>query len=483
MYTAQLLIGDRDASASGGATFERRDPVRGEVATVAAAASAADAVAAASAAAAAFPAWSATPPAARRAVLNRAAEVLLARTPDVVRAMARETGASPQWATFNVRLAADMLREAAAMTTQIGGQVIPSEHPANLALAVRQPAGVCVGIAPWNAPVILGVRAVAMPLACGNTVVLKSAEMCPMTHRLIAEVLRAAGLPAGVVNVVSNAPADARAVVDALIAHPAVRRVSFTGSTRVGRLIAESCARHLKRALLELGGKAPMVVLDDADLDAAVQAAAFGAYANQGQICMSTERLVVDATVADAFVEKLAAKVRTLRAGVPGSEGCVLGAMIDRDAVDRVRSMIDDALAKGAVLVAGGEAEGTVMQPALLDHVTPAMRLYRDESFGPVVGVVRVHSVEEAVTVANDNDYGLAAAVFGRDVVRALAVARQIDSGICHVNAATVHDEPQMPFGGVKASGYGRFGGTAAIDEFTELRWITVQGEPAHYPF
>ena len=337
-------------------------------------------------------------------------------------------------------------------------------------------------VAPGKVPFrIAALAGAGVKVAAGAGAIVEAADR--PADWVLSAIVGAAGLPPGALNVVSNAPADARAVVDALIAHPAVRRVSFTGSTRVGRLIAESCARHLKRALLELGGKAPMVVLDDADLDAAVQAAAFGAYANQGQICMSTERLVVDASVADAFVEKLAAKVRTLRAGVPGSEGCVLGAMIDRDAVDRVRSMIDDAMAKGAVLVAGGEAEGTVMQPALLDHVTPAMRLYRDESFGPVVGVVRVHSVEEAVTVANDNDYGLAAAVFGRDVVRALAVARQIDSGICHVNAATVHDEPQMPFGGVKASGYGRFGGTAAIDEFTELRWITVQGEPAHYPF
>lgn len=483
MYNVRLLIGDRDAPATGGATFERRDPVRGDVVTVAAAATVADAQAAASAAAAAFPAWSTSPPGERRAILNRAAEALLARVPEFVKTMAQETGASPQWASFNCRLAAEMLREAAAMTTQLSGQVIPSEQHGRLALALRQPAGVCLGIAPWNAPVILGVRALAMPLACGNTVVLKSAEMCPMTHRLIADVLRGAGLPAGVLNVISNAPADARAVVDALIAHPAVRRVNFTGSTRVGRLIAESCARHLKRVLLELGGKAPLVVLDDADLDAAVQAAAFGAYANQGQICMSTERLIVDASVADEFVARLAAKVRTLRAGVPGTEGCVLGAMIGRDAAERVRGMVDDAVAKGALLVSGGEVDGTIMQPALLDHVTPAMQLYRDESFGPVVGVVRVHSVEEAVTVANDSEYGLSAAVFGRDVVRALAVARQIDSGICHVNAATVHDEPQMPFGGVKASGYGRFGGNAAIDEFTELRWITVQGEPAHYPF
>jgi acyl-CoA reductase-like NAD-dependent aldehyde dehydrogenase len=225
------------------------------------------------------------------------------------------------------------------------------------------------------------------------------------------------------------------------------------------------------------------VVLDDADLDAAVQAAAFGAYMNQGQICMSTERIVVDAKVADEFVAKLAHRTRGLRAGVPGAEGCVLGAMIGREAAQRVRGMVDDALHKGAVLVAGGEVEGTVMQPALVDHVTPAMQLYRDESFGPVAAVVRVHSPEEAISVANDTDYGLAAAVYGRDITRALAVARQIDSGICHINAPTVHDEPQMPFGGVRGSGYGRFGGKAAIDEFTELRWITLASDPPQLPF
>jgi acyl-CoA reductase-like NAD-dependent aldehyde dehydrogenase len=204
---------------------------------------------------------------------------------------------------------------------------------------------------------------------------------------------------------------------------------------------------------------------------------------NQGQICMSTERLIVHDAVADAFVERLAAKTRTLRAGVPGAEGCVLGAMIGRDAAERVRSMIDDAVRTGATLVTGGELEGTILQPALIDHVTPAMQIYRDESFGPVAGVVRVQSVEEAITVANDNEYGLAASVFGRDVNRALAVARQIDSGICHVNSATVQDEPQMPFGGVKGSGYGRFGGKAGLVEFTELRWLTVQTTPAHHPF
>ncbi|MDP3084917.1 MAG: aldehyde dehydrogenase [Rubrivivax sp.] len=483
MFQVRLMLGDKDANASEGAVFERRDPISGEVVSQAAAASVADAQAAANAAAAAFPGWSNTSPSQRRAVLSRAADLLVERTPEFVKAMTLETGAAPMWGAFNCKLAAGMLREAAALTTQITGEVIPSDKPGFIAMALRQPAGVCVGIAPWNAPVILGVRAIAVPLACGNTVVLKSAEMCPMTHWLIASVLRAAGLPPGAVNVISNAPQDAKAVVDALIAHPAVRRVNFTGSTRVGRLVAQSCALHLKPVLLELGGKAPLVVLDDADLDAAVNAAAFGAYMNQGQICMSTERIIVDESVADEFVARLAAKTRTLRAGVPGTEGCVLGSMIGRDAAQRVRSMIDDAVHKGARLVTGGEIDGTILQPALIDHLTPAMQLYRDESFGPVAGVVRVQSVEEAISVANDTEYGLAAAVFGRDVNRALAVARQIDSGICHINSATVQDEAQMPFGGVKGSGYGRFGGKAGIEEFTELRWLSLQTETPHYPF
>jgi len=482
MFQSPLIILNQDTQASQGATFDRLNPITGKVATRAGAATAADAAAACDAAASAFPQWSRTSPSARREFLNKAADLLIERTPEFVKAMMEETGSSAMWGAFNCKLAAGMLREAAAITTQISGEVIPSDKPGFLAMAVRQPAGVCVGIAPWNAPVILGVRAIAMALACGNTVVLKSAEMCPMTHWLIADVLRSTGLPAGVVNIISNAPPDAKTVVDALIAHPAVRRVNFTGSTRVGRVIAEVCARHLKPVLLELGGKAPFVVLEDADLEEAVKGAAFGAFMNQGQICMSTERVIVDAKVADAFVEKLAAKTRSLRAGIPGADGCVLGSMIGKDATQRVRAMIDDAVAKGATLVTGGEVDGTVMQPALLDHVTPAMQLYTDESFGPVASVVRVHSVEEAISVANDSEYGLSASVYGRDVNRALSVAQQIESGICHINSPTVQDEAQMPFGGVKSSGYGRFGGKAGIAEFTELRWLSLQTQPPHYP-
>ncbi|MDF0729503.1 aldehyde dehydrogenase [Pseudomonas entomophila] len=481
MIDVSLLIDGQACHAADGRTFERRSPLTGEVLARVAAATLEDADAAVAAAQAAFPVWAALAPGERRRRLLEAATLMEARAPEFM-ACAPETGAAANWYGFNVQLAAGMLREAAAMTTQILGEVIPSNVPGSFAMGLRQPCGVVLGIAPWNAPIILGVRALAMPLACGNTVVLKASELSPCTHRLIGQVLHEAGLGNGVVNVVSNAPQDAAAVVERLIANPAVRRVNFTGSTHVGRIVGELAARHLKPALLELGGKAPLLVLEDADLDAAVDAAVFGAYFNQGQICMSTERLIVDARIADSFVLKLAARVSGLRAGGADEPGAVLGSLIDAAAGQRIQAMVEDAVAKGARLLVGGELDGSVMQPVLLDQVTEQMRLYHEESFGPVAVVVRGRGDEELLRLANDSAFGLSAAIFSRDVSRALALAQRVESGICHINGPTVHDEAQMPFGGVKASGYGSFGSRASIDHFTQLRWVTVQNGPRHYP-
>ena len=477
MNTISMLINGEAVSASDAATFARLNPLDGSIATTAPAATVADANAAVAAAAQAFPGWAAMGPGARRALLIKAAHALEMKAEAFALAMAAETGSSGIWAGFNVHLAADMLVEAAALTTQIEGQVIPSNVPGSLAMAVRQPAGVVLGIAPWNAPVILAVRAIAVPLACGNTVVLKGSELCPATHGLIIAALQEAGLPKGVVNFVTNAPADAGAVVEAMIAHPAVRRVNFTGSTHVGRIIAGSCAKYLKQSVLELGGKAPLLVLDDADVDAAVNGAIFGAFANSGQICMSTERIVVDHQVADAFVAKLAARAQALPLGDPRKGPVVLGSVVDMRTVERCNALIDDALAKGAKVVCGGKADSTLMPATLIDFVTPDMKIYSEESFGPVKAIVRVDGEDAAVACANDNAFGLSAAVFTSDTARGWRVAQRIESGICHVNGPTVHDEAQMPFG------WGRFGGRAGIEAFTELRWITVQTTDRHYPF
>ncbi len=484
MADLSMLINGLKVTAENNATFERRNPLDGTIATRAPAASPADAVMAVEAAAEAFKTWSETGPNERRALLLKAADKLEAKTPEFVQAVSSETGATGMWGGFNVFLAAGMIREAASLTTQIAGEVIPSDIPGSLAMGIRQPAGVVLGIAPWNAPIILGVRAICVPLACGNTVILKGSENCPRTHQLIAEAFHEAGFPAGVVNYITNAPADAGAVVEAMVAHPAVRRVNFTGSTKVGKIIAMTCAKYLKPVVLELGGKAPLVVLDDADIEDAVNGAAFGAFANSGQICMSTERIIVDQKIADEFVKKFGDKAKNLPLGDPRKpEPVVLGSVIGMGTVTHCNALIDDAIAKGAKMVCGGKVESTLMPATVLDHVTPAMRIYHEETFGPVKCIVRVKSTEEAIACANDNEYGLSAAVFGKDLARAMQVARRIDSGICHINGPTVHDEAQMPFGGVKGSGIGRFGGKAGVAEFTELRWLTIQTTPRHYPF
>ncbi|MEL0611886.1 aldehyde dehydrogenase [Marinomonas arenicola] len=480
--TVLLSIGGQDLEAAQQRSYKRIDPVTNEVASIAAAASLSDVKAATQAAHEAFANWASVSPSEKRTLLNKAADIMESKHNEFVSAMITETGATKPWAGFNVMLAAGHIREAAALTTHIGGEVIPSNKPGTLSMSINKPKGVCLAIAPWNAPIILGARAIATPLACGNTVILKSSELCPQTHRLIIDCFLEAGFPSGVVNLLSNDPSDAADIVKTLIEAPEIRHVNFTGSSAVGRIIGRLAGENLKPALLELGGKAPLVVLDDADIDGAVNAAIFGAFMNQGQICMSTERLIVDAAVADIFVEKLVARASQLPWGNP-REDVALGALVNPNVADKMQELITDALEKGATLACGGDNNGALFSATLLDGVTANMRIYKEESFGPVKSIIRVNGDEEALKVANDSEYGLSSAVFSQDINRAINFAGKIESGICHINGPTVGDEPQMPFGGVGASGYGHFGGKAAIAQFTDLRWITIEDPKQHYPF
>lgn len=481
---SQLLIDNAWTDAQGNATFERRHPVSNDVVTEAAAAGIDDAKKAAESAHAAYKSWRLSPPSERRRLLLKAADILESKTPQFIEVMAAEVGASALWAGFNVYLAANVFREAASLATQIQGETIPTDKPGALSMTIRQPVGVIFSMVPWNGTVVLAARAIAYPIVCGNSVVFRGSEASPKTHALVAEALVEAGFPPGVLNYLSNAPHNAPEVVDTLIAHKAVRRINFTGSTRVGRIVAEKAAQHLKRCLLELGGKSPLIVLEDANVDEAVKAAVFGSFLYQGQICMSTERLIVDEKVADEFVAKFAARANELRAGDPAiNPQCIIGPMINPSSGARINDLVQDALDKGAKLACGGVANGAVMPATIVDHVNASMKIYDEETFGPVTVVVRVKTAAEAVTVANDSAYGLSSGVFGRDVNRALSVAMDLEYGSVHVNGSTVQNEAQAPYGGTKNSGYGRFDGRAVIDEFTELKWLTIEPQEQQYPF
>ncbi|QGU08795.1 Vanillin dehydrogenase (plasmid) [Corynebacterium occultum] len=479
----QLIIDNKPTDATNGATFERVHPLTGEIVTTSAAATKEDSIKAVESAAEAFTTWSKTGPSERRMILLTAADILEQRSDEFVKAMMEEVGAAAGWAHFNIFLTTQCLREAASLASHITGETIPTDRPGVFSMTVRQAAGVVFSMAPWNAPGVLGMRSIAYPLVCGNTVVFRASEGSPRSHQILAEVLHEAGLPAGALNFISNAPHDAAEISEAIIAHPAVRRVNFTGSTAVGRKIAEACGRHLKKPLLELGGKAPLVILDDADVDGAVNAAVFGAFMYQGQICMSTERIIIDNAVADEFIEKFTARVNELTAGDPRTDKkAAIGPMYRPDSGARINAMIDDALAKGAVVANGGKADGAAMAATVVDHVKPGMTIYTDETFGPITTIIRVNGVDEAIATANDSEYGLAAAVHGTDSTRTLDAALRIEAGHVHVNGATVQNDANAPFGGVKSSGYGHFDGRAVINEFTELKWVTIEPSDQKYP-
>lgn len=482
-----LIINGQEVPASSGRTTSDINPWTGAVCAEVAAGTPDDVRRAVDAADAAFEAWSATKPAERRRIFLRAARLLAERTDEVVSLMAAEVGGIAPWAGFNAALAADILLEAAAEVGRPTGQVLATNAEGVHSTQVRVPKGVIAAISPWNAPVILGVRAVALPIAMGNTVVMKPSENAPIAcGLLISDVLHEAGLPAGVLNVVTNDRADGPEVVSALISDPRVRMVNFTGSTEVGRVVGVLAAQHLKPAVLELGGKNALLVLEDADVGYAVDAAVFGSFMNAGQICMCVDRVIVHRAVADEFTARFAARVRALPCGDPSDPGTAVGPVVDAAAARRVSALVADAVSLGAELAAGtGEIEepGTLIRPVVLTGVTEGMKIHHDEVFGPVTAVHVVDSADEAVALANDTPYGLVAGVITEDLAKGLEVAGRLRTGIVHVNDQTIGDEPQAPFGGVKGSGYGRFGGQVGAEAFTDTRWVTVQAVGhAHFP-
>jgi acyl-CoA reductase-like NAD-dependent aldehyde dehydrogenase len=478
------FIGGEWTGASGGATFEDLDPYSGEALATVPAGTREDARRAVEAAEAAFPAWSQTPPAERQRVFLAAADILERRSDEVVGLLARETGSTFGFGMFQMGFVPGLLRQAAALAYSPIGQILPSDLPGAMSMGLRRPVGVVGAIAPWNAALILSARSIAAPLVLGNTVVAKPSEESPFVGGLLwGEIFTEAGLPGGVLNVVAHAPGQAGPIADELVENPRVRRINFTGSTATGRKLAEAAGRHLKRLVLELGGYNPLIVLDDADLDYAVDASAFGAYLHQGQICMSARRLLVDRRVADAYLERLATKTAGLKVGDPSEPDTIIGPLINQRALDTVAGRVAEAVAKGAKVLAGGERVGRCFQATLLADVPPDSELARAETFGPVATVEVVDGPDAAVERANDTAYGLAAGILTGDPDRGLALADRLQAGIVHVNDQPVHDEPQMPFGGVKDSGWGRFGGQAAVDEFTELKWVTVQSGTRPFPF
>ncbi|SNX63004.1 aldehyde dehydrogenase (NAD+) [Streptomyces sp. TLI_55] len=433
------------------------------------------------AAARAQKAWAATNPYARRAVLEKALRLVEEREQEIADAIITELGGTRLKADFELRLAKDFLREAAQQALSPAGRILPSPVDGKENRVHRVPVGVVGVISSYNFPFLLSIKSVAPALALGNAVVLKPHQETPIVGgSLVARIFQDAGLPGGLLNVVIT---DIAETGDAFIDHPLLKVISFTGSDQVGRHVAAVCAANLKRSVLELSGNSALVVLDDADVDYAVDAAVFSRYIHQGQICMAANRVLVDRSVFDEFTEKFVAKVKTLRTGDPREPDTVIGPLINRSKADAVTGVIDQALAEGATaLVRGGRIDNLV-EPSVLTGVPAGSALLRQEVFGPVAFLIPFDGEEEAVRIVNDTPYGLSGAVHTADIERGVLFAQRIDTGMFHVNDGTVHDEPLVPFGGEKSSGMGRLNGDATIDSFTTLKWISVQHGRSGFPF
>jgi acyl-CoA reductase-like NAD-dependent aldehyde dehydrogenase len=462
--------------------FDDLDPYRGTVMARVAAGTRADAARAVDAAAAAFPGWAELPPAQKQVLFLRAADIVERREKQITALLAAETGCAGGFAGFQVLTATRLLRQASNWGYLPAGEVIRSDTPGTFAMALRRPLGVVAGISPWNGAHVLAWRTVVNPLAFGNTVVLKPSEEAPVSAGLlVAEIMADAGFPPGVINVITHAPGEAVPIADEFFARAEVRCINFTGSSATGRVLAERAGRALKRCVLELGGYNPLIVLADADLDYAVEAAAFAAFFHSGQICMNARKILIERPVYDTFIDRLVARAQALPAGDPAEPGTIIGPLITPAALDRVARDVDDAVAAGASVLSGGTAAGPCYLPTILTGVPDGARIHSEETFGPVLVAQPVADADEAVAIANSTRYGLSAGLITRDNQRGFALARRIDAGVVHVNDQTIADEPQLPLGGVKDSGWGRSGPHSMAD-FTELQWITTRDGGGAYP-
>ena len=431
----------------------------------------------------AFAEWSALPLTRRAQFMLRVAEIFEKRKMEIVEALQGEGGGWFGKGMFETGYVPEIFHAAAASNYAAIGEVLPSEH-GKVSMAVRRPMGVVSVISPWNFPVLLTARGLAFPIAAGNTVVLKPSEETPYCGGLLfAEIFEEAGVPEGVLNVVTCSRDRVAEVGDEMIANPLVKGISFTGSTAVGRQIAAKAGAHLKKCCVELGGKDSLIVCEDADMERATAAANFGSFMHQGQICMSVEKVLVHEKIFDAFLKRFVERAAKLTVGDPGKDkGNIIGPLINDKQLAKVREQLEDAIAKGAKVVLGGKITGRFVEPTILTGVTPDMKLYQQETFGPVVPVIPFRSDDEAVTIANDTEYGLASGVMTGDEARGLAIANRLETGNCHINCSSVNDEPHVPFGGFKASGVGKHGGRWSVETFTETRWITMERGGRPFP-
>ncbi|KAH8800324.1 putative salicylaldehyde dehydrogenase [Xylogone sp. PMI_703] len=421
----------------------------------------------------AFKLWRKASVSSRRDILLRAASLFEERREDLIKHMIEETGATRPWAELNVFTSLGFLKDVAGRISSLNGFVPSVSEGDGAAMVLTEPYGVILGIAPWNAPFSLGVRSILYALATGNTAILKAPEMSPQCSYDIVTIFHGAGLPAGVLNLIAHQPSAAAAITKHLIQDPRVKKINFTGSTMVGRIIAKLAGENLKPVLLELGGKAPAIVLDDADIILAANQCIRGAFFHSGQVCMSTERILVHELIAKEFEAEL---IKALSLFIP--EDGPAPVLINGASVEKNKRLLEDAVSKGANLIAGSvkayEDRPTKMRPVIVKGTRKDMNLYYIESFGPTVSLIIVKSEEEAVEIANDTEYGLTAAVFTRDLARGMRVADAIESGAVHINGMTIHDEAALPHGGVKASGYGRFGSTG-LEEWVRTKTITFK--------